>query len=165
MIAVVQGAVFGSGCEIAAASDFVLAAEAARFCYPEVGWGTIGATQRLPRIVGPRMAKELLFTGRKFDAGEALTLGLVNHVYPADQLVAAAAAMARRIADANPLTVRLTKRSIDRGLEGTREGAMAVELLAIDENLRGSDWQAAIADFGQPRALGAETSAGEADHV
>jgi enoyl-CoA hydratase len=149
VIAVVHGAAFGSGCEIAAASDFILASDAASFCYPEVGWGTVGATQRLPRVVGRRMAKELLFTGRKFDAQEALAMGLVNHIYPADRLMAEAQAMATKIAAANPLTVRLTKRSVDNGLEGTREGAMAVELLAIEENLRGSDWQAAIAGFGR----------------
>jgi enoyl-CoA hydratase len=165
VIAVVQGSAFGSGCEIAAASDFILASETAMFCYPEVGWGTVGATQRLPRVVGPRMAKELLFTGRKFDAREALSLGLANHIYPADALLGEAQALARKIAAANPLTVRLTKRSIDQGLEGTREGAMAVELLAIEENLRGSDWRAAIAAFGgaaQPNAAAPEKGA---EHV
>jgi len=151
-IAVVHGAAFGSGCEIAAACDFILAAEGTQFCYPEVGWGTIGATQRLPRAVGPRMAKELLFTGRKFDAREAREIGLVNHVYAASELDAQAAAMAARIAQATPLTVRLTKRSVDQGLATTREGAMAIELLAIDENLRGTDWKGALAGFGGSRA-------------
>ncbi|HYG44416.1 MAG TPA: enoyl-CoA hydratase/isomerase family protein, partial [Bordetella sp.] len=138
-IAVVHGAAYGSGCEIAGACDFILAAEATQFCYPEVGWGTIGATQRLPRAVGPRMAKELLYTGRKFDAHEAREIGLVNHVYAAADLAAQAGRMASRIAQATPLTVRLTKRSVDQGLATTREGAMAVELLAIEENLRGTD--------------------------
>jgi len=151
-IAVVHGAAFGSGCEIAAACDFILAAEGTQFCYPEVGWGTIGATQRLPRAVGPRMAKELLFTGRKFDAREAREVGLVNHVHAAAELDAQAAAMAARIAQATPLTVRLTKRSVDQGLATTREGAMAVELLAIDENLRGTDWKRALSGFGGARA-------------
>ncbi len=71
-----------SGCEIAAACDLnVLRRRRPAFKYPEVGWGTVGATQRLPRIVGRRMAGELLFTGRTVDAQEALRLGLVNHVY------------------------------------------------------------------------------------
>ncbi len=148
VIAVVHGAAFGSGCEIAAAADFILAADAAVFCYPEVGWGTVGATQRLPRIVGPRMAKELLFTGRKFDAREARELGLVNQIYTADTLWTEARAMASRIAQAAPLCVRLTKHCIDQGLATTREGAMAVELMAIEENLRASDWRRAIAGFG-----------------
>lgn len=151
VIAVVHGAAFGSGCEIAASADFVLASDAAKFCYPEVGWGTVGATQRLPRIVGTRVAKELLFTGRVFPAAEAKELGLVNHVYAAEELLPKASEMAQKIAAAAPLALRLTKRCIDQGVETTREGAMAVELLAIEENLRGSDWKGAIAGFGSAK--------------
>lgn len=151
VIAVVQGPAFGSGGEIAASCDFVLASTQAAFKYPEVGWGTVGATQRLPRIVGARMAKELLYTGRIVDANEAKSLGLVNHVYAPEQLNIQADAMASAIAKNNPLTVRLTKHSIDTGLETTRQGAMAVELLAIQENLRHSDWKNAIAKFGNEK--------------
>lgn len=149
VIAAIQGPAYGSGCEIAAACDFVLADTSAAFKYPEVGWGTVGATQRLPRVVGRRMAKELLFTGRVVDAQEALQLGLVNHVFTSDAFDAQVKAMAQQIATANPLTVALTKHSIDAGLDTTREGAMAVELLAIQENLRRSDWKKAIAGFGK----------------
>jgi len=148
-IAVVHGPAFGAGCEIAGACDFVLASTDAVFCYPEVGWGTVGATQRLPRIVGRRMAKELLFSGRKIAAEEACTLGLVNHLYAPTELDVRVHALAERIAQANPLTVMLTKRSVDAGLDATRAGAMAQELLAIQENLRHSDWQQAIATFGR----------------
>lgn len=148
VIAVVQGPAVGSGGEIAASCDFVLASTQAAFRYPEVGWGTVGATQRLPRIVGRRMAKELLYTGRTVDAAEAKSLGLVNHVYEPEQLERETQAMAASIAKCNLLTVRLTKKSIDQGLETTRQGAMAVELLAIQENLRHSDWKSAIANFG-----------------
>ncbi|CAB3708738.1 enoyl-CoA hydratase/isomerase family protein [Achromobacter pestifer] len=154
VIAVVHGPAFGSGCEIASACDFVLASSEAMFCYPEVGWGTVGATQRLPRIAGARKAKELLFTGRRFDAAEACEIGLVNHVHAPDALGQEALAMARHIAGAAPLTVRLTKRSIDQGLATTREGAMAIELLAIEENLRGTNWQQAIAGFGAAESGG-----------
>lgn len=152
VIAVVQGPAFGSGGEVMAACDFVLASTEACFKYPEVGWGTIGATQRLPRIVGRRMAKELLFTGRVVDSQEAKTLGLVNHVYAPEELQVQARAMAEAIAKCNPLTTRLTKRSIDQGLDTTREGALGIELLAIQENLQGSDWKTAIAKFGQFKA-------------
>jgi enoyl-CoA hydratase len=147
VIAVVQGAAFGSGCEIAGACDWVLASRAAQFKYPEVGWGTVGATQRLPRIVGARMAKELLFTGRVFDAAEACALGFVNHVYEADELSRFAMSMAQQIAQANPITLQLTKKSIDDGLESTKVGAMGIELLAIQENIRNSDWKKAISQF------------------
>lgn len=149
VIAAIRGPAYGSGCEIAAACDFVLADTSAAFKYPEVGWGTVGATQRLPRMVGRRMAKELLFTGRVVDAQEALQLGMVNHVFSSDTFEAQVKAMALQIAGANPLTVALTKHSIDAGLDTTREGAMAVELLAIQENLRRSDWKKAIAGFGK----------------
>lgn len=153
VVAVVHGPAFGSGCEIAGACDFVLASNEAVFCYPEVGWGTVGATQRLPRIAGPRKAKELLFTGRRFDAVEAREIGLVNHVYAPEVLRQEALAMAAVMAKSQPVTMRLTKRSIDQGLATTREGAMAIELLAIEENLRGTDWQGAIAGFGkEPQA-------------
>lgn len=152
VIAVVHGPAFGSGCEIAASADFILASTEASFCYPEVGWGTVGATQRLPRIVGTRVAKELLFTGRVFPASEAKELGLVNHVYPHAELEAKATEMAQKIAASAPLALRLTKRCIDQGVETTREGAMAVELLAIEENLRGSDWKGAIAGFGSKKS-------------
>jgi len=147
VICVVQGAAFGSGCEIAAACDWIIASHAAKFKYPEVGWGTVGATQRLPRIVGRRMAKELLFMSRTFDAQEALALGLVNHIYELDDLEPQADALARHISQCNPLTVRLTKKCIDQGLETSREGAMAIELLAIQENLQKTDWKAAISKF------------------
>jgi enoyl-CoA hydratase len=105
VIAVVQGAAFGSGCEIAGACDFVLASSEATFCYPEVGWGTVGATQRLPRIAGARKAKELLFTGRRFDAAEAREIGLVNHVYapssrPANATPGPRCRMARNVSPA-----------------------------------------------------------------
>lgn len=162
IVAVVHGPCFGSGCEIAAACDFVLATPAAQFRYPEVGWGTVGATQRLPRIAGPRIAKELLFTGRIFDAAEAQAIGLVNRLIAADAIEAEARALLAKIAAQAPLALRLTKRCIDAGLETTREGAMANELLAIEENLRASDWKKAIAGFGGSAAAKAGGAGGDA---
>jgi enoyl-CoA hydratase len=147
-IALVHGAVVGSGCEIAAACDFILATDDTTFRYPEVGWGTVGATQRLPRIVGVRMAKELLFTGRAVDAKEARELGLVNRVLAKTELDAEAFKLAQAIAAAPPVGMRLTKRCVDAGVETTRAGALELELAAIEENLARGNWQAAIADFG-----------------
>ena len=113
-----------------------------------MGWGTVGATHRIPRIAGPRVAKELLFTGRIFTAREACEYGLVNRILDASRFESEVGEMARHIAQAQPLTVRLTKQSVNAGIETTREGAMAIELLAIEKNLRGMDWKAAIAGFG-----------------
>lgn len=147
VIAVVHGAVYGSGCEIAAACDFVLASSETKFCYPEVARGKVGATQRLPRLAGTRMAKELLFTSRVFDAAEAKEIGLVNHVYQPDLLDNAVLEMAQKIAAAQPKTLQLTKRCVDQGVETTREGAMAIELLAIEESLRHTNWKDALGGF------------------
>lgn len=150
-VALVHGPAFGSGCEIVAACDFAWATPSATFRYPEVGWGTVGATQRISRIAGIRVAKELLFTGRIFDAAEAREFGLVNRVIDASGFEEAVAQMAEHVAKAKPLTVKLTKHSINSGVETTREGAMAIELLAIEKNLRNSDWKAAISGFGEKK--------------
>lgn len=148
VIALVHGPAFGSGCEIIGACDFAWATPEATFRYPEVGWGTVGATQRISRIAGIRIAKELLFSGRVFDAQEAREFGLINRIVPQDTIAGQLLEMADGIAKARPLTVRLTKQSINAGVETTREGAMAIELLAIEKNLRHSDWKSAIAAFG-----------------
>ncbi len=148
VIALVHGPAFGSGCEIIGACDFAWATPEATFRYPEVGWGTVGATQRISRIAGIRIAKELLFSGRVFDAQEAREFGLINRIVPQDTIAGQLLEMADGVARARPLTVRLTKQSINAGVETTREGAMAIELLAIEKNLRHSDWKSAIAAFG-----------------
>jgi len=125
-IAAVNGYALGGGCEIALACDIRLASERAVFAQPEVtlgippGWG---GSQRLPRVVPPGIARELLYTGRRVDAQEALRIGLVNAVYPADQLLERARELANRIAANGPLAVRLTKAAVRFGLEqGLEEG-------------------------------------------
>ena len=146
-IAVVQGPCYGSGCEIATACDFAIAGQRATFCYPEATRGTVGATQRLPRIVGPRMAKDLMFTGRVVQADEALRLGLVTRVVPDADLERAARDIAAQIASAPPLALRLAKRCIDKVPETDRAGALANELLAIEAMLAGDEWRAGAAGF------------------
>lgn len=146
-IAAVQGPCYGSGCEIATACDFAIAGSRATFCYPEATRGSVGATQRLPRIVGPRMAKDLMFTGRVVHADEALRLGLVTRVVPDAELDRAAHDIAAQIAKAPPLALRLAKRCIDKVPETDRAGALANELLAIEEVLGGDEWRAGAASF------------------
>ncbi|MFN0163081.1 MAG: enoyl-CoA hydratase/isomerase family protein [Burkholderiales bacterium] len=99
-IAVVCGPAIGSGCEIAAACDFVIATEAASFRTPEALWGTVGATQRLPRVLGKRLAKDLMFTGRTLSAAEACAHGLVARLVSAEELEATLAAIAATIVKA-----------------------------------------------------------------
>lgn len=134
-IAVVEGAAVGSGCEIAAACDFVVATPEATFRIPEAIRGTVGATQRLPRILGKRLAKDLMFTGRTLTAGEAERRGLVARLVPKDNLDAVLAEISRTVLDAPPHALRLAKRAIDRGVELDPKGALDTELAAIEEQL------------------------------
>ena len=146
-LAVVHGAAVGSSAEIASACDFVIASTAASFRYPEVVRGTVGATQRLPRIVGKALAKELLFTGRVVEAEEAVRIGLVNRAVPPAELDATVATMARAIAAAPPLAIQLVKRCIDQGVETDLAGGIAIERLAIEEALASEEWKQGVAAF------------------
>jgi enoyl-CoA hydratase len=139
-IAVVEGPAVGSGCEIAAACDFIVATPAASFRIPEALRGTVGATQRLPRILGKRLAKDLMFTGRTLSAEEAERHGLVARLVPKEDLEAALAEIARTLAAAPAQSLRLAKRAIDRGVERDAQGALETELAAIDEQLASGSW-------------------------
>ena len=119
-IAAVNGFALGGGCEIALACDIRIAAENALFGFPEVGLGILpgmGGTQRMPRLVGPAMAKELIFTGRRIGAEEARMIGLVNHVVPEGEALKAAKEMAAEIASNGPIAVRHAKAAANRALD------------------------------------------------
>ncbi|MGS0891468.1 enoyl-CoA hydratase/isomerase family protein [Burkholderia stagnalis] len=147
-IALVEGAAVGSGGEIAMACDFIVATEQASFRTPEALWGTVGATQRLPRAVGKRLAKDMAYTGRTLSAREAQHAGLVSRIVPADDAVNLVRQMARDIAEAPPLAMQLTRDCIDRGVETDPAGALAIEMLAIDRLLQSPDWKQSISGFG-----------------
>jgi enoyl-CoA hydratase len=146
-IAVVHGAALGSGAEIAASCDFIVATPEATFATPEAMWGTVGATQRLPRVLGKRLAKDLMFTGRRLTAEEARGAGLVTRIIAADQLEGALAELAQTIAKASPAGLRQAKRAIDQGSELDPRGALAVELLMVEENLQQGGWRDRMAGF------------------
>ncbi len=148
-IAVVEGPAVGSGCEIAAACDFIVATAAASFRTPEALWGTVGATQRLPRILGKRLAKDMMFTGRTLSAAEAVEAGLVSRLVAADELEKTLAGITATIVKAPSAALRLAKSCVDRGLELDPRGALATELLAIEENLARNNWRAGIGGFGK----------------
>jgi enoyl-CoA hydratase/carnithine racemase len=147
-IAVLHGAAIGSACEIALCCDFVIASTEASFRWPEIGWGTVGATQRLPRRVGPALAKELIFTGRKVEAEEAVRIGLANRAVPPDRLDAAVAEIARAIAQAPPLAMRLSKRCIDMGAETDLARGVEIEMMAIERALADREWREGVKAFG-----------------
>lgn len=147
-IAVVGGPAVGSGVEIAAACDFVVATPAASFKTPEALWGTVGATQRLARVIGKRLAKDMMFTGRTLTAEEAREAGLVSRVVAPDALEATVAEIAATIAKAPATALALAKRCIDEGLERDPRGALATELLAIEESLAAAEWRTSMAGFG-----------------
>lgn len=130
VIAAINGYALGGGCELALACDLRLAAEQAKLGQPEVNLGIIpgwGGTQRLPRIVGISRAKELMFTGVRVDAGEALELGLVDHVYPADELLDQAQKLAQTIAAKPQTAIRTIKEAVNRGMSMDLEKAIQYE--------------------------------------
>jgi enoyl-CoA hydratase len=147
VVAVVHGAAIGSGAEIAASCDFIVATPEATFATPEAMWGTVGATQRLPRVLGKRLAKDLMFTGRKLTAEEARSAGLVTRIVSADKLDATLAELAQTILKASPAGLRQAKRAIDQGSELDPKGALAVELLAVEENLEQGAWRDRMSGF------------------
>jgi enoyl-CoA hydratase len=137
-VAVVHGPAVGSGVEIAGACDFIVATTHASFRTPEALRGTVGATQRLPRILGKRLAKDMMFTGRALTAEEARAAGFVARI--AADLDAAKRDIAEAILKAPPLAMRLGKRAIDRGLELDPKGARQAEIEAIEEQLASGQW-------------------------
>lgn len=130
VIAAINGFALGGGCELAMACDIRIASENAKLGQPEVNLGIIagfGGTQRLPRLVNPGLAKEILFTADMYDAEAAHRIGLVNHVVPATELMNFCKHMARRIAARGPIAVRLSKEAVNEGLEMDLEKAIAHE--------------------------------------
>jgi enoyl-CoA hydratase len=130
VIAAVNGYAFGGGCEVALACDIRLASENAVIGQPEVtlgippGWG---GSQRLPRLVGPGIAAELILTGRRVTAAEALKIGLVNEVYPLDQLLLEARKLAAQIAANSPRAVAAAKQLMALAFKGEPATGLATE--------------------------------------
>lgn len=140
-IAAVNGFALGGGCELAMSCDIRLCADSAVFGQPEAGLGItpgFGGTQRLARLVGPGMAKQMIYTAKNIKADEALRIGLVNAVYPVEELMDAAEKMANTIAKNAPIAVRACKKAINDGLQVDMDQAIVVE-----EKLFGSCFETA----------------------
>ena len=146
-IAAIEGNALGGGLEIALCCDLRIASEAAKLGLPEVRLAVTpggGGTQRLPRVVGPARAKELILTGRVLSASEAARIGLVTEVVPAGQAVARATEIGEEIAERGPLAVREAKRLVDAAWQlGAEEGINAEldasqRIFASDDLLEGT---------------------------
>jgi len=130
LIAAVPGYALGGGCEFAMSCDIRIAAEEAKFGFPETDVGltiTTAGTKLLAQIVGLGKAKELVFTGDFIDAHEALAVGLANKVVAAERLLDESMAMARRIGEKSPLALKLSRIAIDQGLHASFEQTLELE--------------------------------------
>ena len=130
VIAAINGFALGGGCEIAMSCDIRLCSENAVFGQPEVAWALppgFGGTQRLARIVGVGRAKEMIYGARNIKADDAYRIGLVNHVYPLEELLPAAKKMAAGIAKNAPIAVRNCKKAINDGLQVDMDQAIVIE--------------------------------------
>ena len=154
VIAAVNGAAFGGGCEIALCCDFIYAASGARFALTEITLGIIpgaGGTQNLPRAAGTRRAKEILYTGSPFTAEQGLEWGIVNAVHEPDELMPAVLATAERIANNAPLAVRQAKRSVDLGAGTDRTTALGIEIEAYNRLVPTEDRHEGVLAFNEKR--------------
>ncbi|HEX5494975.1 MAG TPA: enoyl-CoA hydratase-related protein [Mycobacteriales bacterium] len=120
VVAAVTGYALGGGCELALTADFRVCGDNAKLGQPEILLGVIpgaGGTQRLPRLIGPARAKDLIYSGRFVEAGEALAIGLVDRVVAPDDVYDTAVEMARRYADGPAMALRAAKEAVDAGMQ------------------------------------------------
>ena len=153
-IAAVNGAALGGGTELALACDFRVAAPTAELGLTEVRLGIIpggGGTQRLPRVVGPARAKDLILTGRRINAAEALAVGLVNRLAPEGRLLEVAFSVAEQVAANAPLAVAAAKHAIDEGLSLGLDEALALERRQYETVLGSEDRREGLAAFAEKR--------------
>ena len=153
-IAAVCGFALGGGCELAMSCDIRLCSDTAVFGQPEVGLGItpgFGGTQRMARLIGMGRAKELLYTARKVKAPEALAIGLVQGVYPVEQLMEEALKMASRIAGNAPIAVRACKKAVNDGLQVDMDQALVVEEKLFGSCFETEDQKNAMGAFVEKR--------------
>jgi enoyl-CoA hydratase/carnithine racemase len=141
VIAAVTGYALGGGLELALCADFRVLGESAKVGQPEILLGLIpgaGGTQRLPRLIGPAKAKDMIFTGRFVDAAEALAIGLADRVVPDDQVYRVALEMAEGYANGPAIAIAAAKRAVDVGLDTDLATGLEIERVSF-AGLFGSD--------------------------
>jgi enoyl-CoA hydratase len=154
VIAAINGVALGGGCELSMSCDIRLASESALFGQPEVGLGItpgFGGTQRMARLIGEGKAKEYILTARNFKAPEALSVGLVQAVYPAEELMPQAQKMAKRIAENAPIAVRMSKRSINGSSQTDTTAGIDLEVEDFGTCFGTQDQREAMAAFIEKR--------------
>lgn len=154
VIAAINGFALGGGCELSMCCDFRICSDNALFGQPEVGLGItpgFGGTQRLARLVGIGMAKQLIYTAKNIKADEALRIGLVNAVYPQAELMAEAKKLANSIAQNAPIAVRNCKKAINEGLEVTMDDAIVIEEKLFGDCFESHDQKEGMAAFMEKR--------------
>jgi enoyl-CoA hydratase len=154
VIAAVNGAAYGGGCEFALCCDFIHASANARFALPEVSLGIIpggGGTQTLSRAVGERRAREIIFSAAPFTPEEALTWGMVNAVHEPADLMPRVLALAARISANAPIAVRQSKRAIALGADAAIKTALATEIEAYNQTVGTADRTEGITAFNEKR--------------
>ena len=153
-LAAVNGFCLGGGCEIAMGCDFIYASEKAKFGQPEINLGIIpgfGGTQRMARLIGKNLAKELCLTGEIFDAKTAKEIGLANKVFPHDQLMDETMKTAKGIALKSRLAVRGIKQLVDRGAQIELRSALLMETQTFGAIRSGVDAQEGLSAFAEKR--------------
>jgi len=149
-IAAISGFALGGGCEVALACDFRIGSSKAKLGQPEILLGIIpggGGTQRLARLVGPAVAKDLVFTGRQVDAAQALAIGLLDRVVQPEELTEASLAWARELAAGPSAAIALAKAAIDGGLQGSLGAGLDLEQELFVEAFRTADARIGIDSF------------------
>ena len=150
VIAAINGFALGGGCEISMSCDIRICSENAIFGQPEVGLGItpgFGGTHRLARIVGVGKAKEMIYGARNIKADEAYRIGLVNNVYPLEELMDAAKKLASTIAANAPIAVRACKKAINDGLDVAMDEAIVIEEKLFGSCFETEDQKAGMGNF------------------
>ena len=150
VIAAINGFALGGGCEISMSCDIRICSDNAIFGQPEVGLGItpgFGGTQRLARLVGEGMAKQMIYSARNIKADEALRIGLVNAVYKQDELLPAAKKLAQTIAQNAPIAIRNCKKAINEGMQVDMDKAIVIEEKLFGDCFETEDQRAGMGNF------------------
>lgn len=150
VIGVVNGMAYAGGMELVMVCDLVIASEEAKFSDQHANRGLVpggGASQRLPRLIGTRKAKELLLTGDRFTPAEAERLGLINKAVPGDKLQEAVDELVNKLLGKSPMAMKAVKKLVNRGMESSLDAGLEMEMLAMTAHGTTEDFQEGIKSF------------------